>query len=137
MQRIRGGGGPMTETALEFVKRRDREARQAGYAHWQTRTQNWLVALLIQWQARNTSSPVEQERLVEVLTAWESAVSVVERDGDDSAEAVADLSRTRSKLLEVLSQARDLITENERLKKRALTAEDTASRLRWPDNTGQ
>lgn len=58
----------------------------------------------------------ERKDLLDVLTAWEGAVSVVERDGDDSAEAIADLSRTRGALLEVLSQYRDIASENVRLR---------------------
>lgn len=58
----------------------------------------------------------EYKDLLDVLTAWEGAVSVVERDGDDSAEAIADLSRTRGALLEVLSQYRDIAAENLRLR---------------------
>lgn len=43
-----------------------------------------------------------------VLTRYEGCVSRVERDGDDSDEAVAELEKAREGLLGILRIARDL-----------------------------
>lgn len=45
------------------------------------------------------------EELEKVLMRWEGAVSVVERDGDDSPEAEKELADSRAALLGVLKLA--------------------------------
>lgn len=47
-----------------------------------------------------------EEDLIKVLTRYEGAVGDVERDGDSSDEAVAELKAARSALLAVLIQAK-------------------------------
>lgn len=46
-----------------------------------------------------------REELEKILTRWEGAVSVVERDGDDSPEAEKELGDSRAALLDVLRRA--------------------------------
>lgn len=45
------------------------------------------------------------EDLERTLTRWEGAVSAVERDGDDSGDAVKELDDSRAALLVVLKLA--------------------------------
>lgn len=44
--------------------------------------------------------------LVDVLTRYEGAVSACERDGDDSDEAVTEMTDARAQLLDLLRQAK-------------------------------
>jgi hypothetical protein len=59
--------------------------------------------------AQEPVHPTDDE-LRDTLTKYEGCVSRVERDGDDSDEAVNELAEAREALMEVLKAARDKIS---------------------------
>jgi hypothetical protein len=69
------------------------------------------------------------EDLEKVLTRWEGAVSAVERDGDDSPEALQELTDSRTALLALLKRALVADAELTRLKRDA----DAYSRIKFQD----
>lgn len=53
-----------------------------------------------------------EEDLKKVLIRWEGAVSEVEREGNDSPEAIKELDESRAALLGILRQAKIQLEEN-------------------------